>query len=45
MNRRDALARVSLLLGGSIVGAEFFLAGCNNPPAQNIRRRGHLNFL
>src|SRR5579872_2439006 len=31
MNRRDALARVGLLLGGTIVGAEVFLSGCKNP--------------
>jgi len=28
MNRRDALSRVALIMGGSIVGAEFFLSGC-----------------
>lgn len=28
MNRRDALSRVALLLGGTIIGAEFFLNGC-----------------
>jgi hypothetical protein len=28
MNRRDALSRVSLLLGGTILGAEVFLSGC-----------------
>ncbi len=28
MNRRDALSRVSMILGGSIVGAELFLNGC-----------------
>ena len=28
MNRRDALSRVALLLGGSIIGAEVFLSGC-----------------
>lgn len=28
MNRREALSRVSILLGGAIVGADFFLAGC-----------------
>lgn len=28
MNRRDALARVALLMGTSIAGAEFFLSGC-----------------
>lgn len=30
MNRRDALSRVALLVGGSIVGAEFFLSGCKS---------------
>src|ERR1700748_3599952 len=30
MNRRDAIARVSLLLGGTIAGAELFLSGCTN---------------
>ncbi len=28
MNRREALTAVSVLLGGSIIGAEFFLSGC-----------------
>lgn len=28
MNRREALSRVAVLVGGSIVGAEFFLSGC-----------------
>lgn len=28
MNRRDALSRVALLLGGTIVGANIFLEGC-----------------
>lgn len=28
MTRRDALSRVSLILGGTIVGAELFLNGC-----------------
>lgn len=28
MNRRDALTRVSLILGGTIIGAEAFLSGC-----------------
>jgi len=30
MNRRDALSRVALLLGGTIVGGEMFLSGCTN---------------
>jgi hypothetical protein len=33
MNRRDALTRVGLILGGTVVGAELFLSGCTNPPA------------
>jgi hypothetical protein len=28
MNRRDALNRVALLVGGTVIGAEFFLSGC-----------------
>jgi hypothetical protein len=43
MNRRDALARVSLLLGGTILGAEAFLSGCNNPPEQKLGVAG-MNF-
>lgn len=30
MNRREALASVSILLGGTIIGAEIFLSGCTN---------------
>lgn len=30
MNRRDALSRVALLVGGTVIGAEFFLSGCKN---------------
>src|ERR1044071_2671996 len=29
MNRREAVSRVALLLGGTIIGAEFFLNGCS----------------
>lgn len=28
MNRRDAIARVALIMGGTLVGAEFLLSGC-----------------
>lgn len=28
MNRREALSRVAVIMGGAIVGAEFFLSGC-----------------
>jgi len=32
MNRRDALARVSWILGGTIVGSGLFLEGCKSAP-------------
>jgi len=28
MNRRDAIGRVALIMGGTIIGAEFLLSGC-----------------
>lgn len=28
MNRRDAISRVALIMGGTMIGAEFFLSGC-----------------
>jgi hypothetical protein len=40
MNRRDALARVGLLLGGTVIGAEAFLSGCNNPSSAKIGGAG-----
>ena len=42
MNRREAISRVSLLLGGTILGAEAFLAGCSQPE-KNIAGAG-INF-
>lgn len=30
MNRRDALSRVALLLGGTVIGGELFLSGCTS---------------
>jgi glucoside 3-dehydrogenase (cytochrome c) hitch-hiker subunit len=32
MNRREALSRVTLILGGTIIGAEAFLSGCKPTP-------------
>ncbi len=29
MNRREAVSRVAILLGGTVIGAEFFLNGCS----------------
>jgi hypothetical protein len=42
MNRRQAISRVSLILGGTILGAEAFLAGCTQPD-KNIGGAG-VNF-
>ena len=30
MNRREALSKVALLVGGTVIGAEFFLSGCKS---------------
>ncbi|RWY53657.1 gluconate 2-dehydrogenase subunit 3 family protein [Mucilaginibacter gilvus] len=35
MNRRDALGRVGLILGGTIIGAEFFMSGCKSGSTVN----------
>lgn len=36
MTRRDAIGRVALLMGGAVIGAEFFLSGCNPPGASDV---------
>ena len=36
MNRRDALSRVALILGGTIVGANIFLEGCKPADKKQI---------
>lgn len=35
MNRREAISSVTLLLGGTLLGAEAFLSGCKNPAADS----------
>ncbi|WP_020527001.1 gluconate 2-dehydrogenase subunit 3 family protein [Flexithrix dorotheae] len=48
MNRRDALSRVSMILGGSIIGAEIFLYGCKEgtPQLSNIEfTANNISFL
>ena len=32
MNRREALSRVALIMGGTVIGAEAFLSGCKTTP-------------
>jgi hypothetical protein len=34
MNRRDAIGRVALIMGGAVIGAEFFLSGCKPTATQ-----------
>jgi hypothetical protein len=36
MNRRDAIGRVALLMGGAVIGAEFFLSGCKPGGASDV---------
>jgi hypothetical protein len=46
MNRRDAISRVALIMGGAVIGAEFFLSGCESTPkVQDLFNAGHVAFL
>ncbi|HTE02220.1 MAG TPA: gluconate 2-dehydrogenase subunit 3 family protein [Mucilaginibacter sp.] len=36
MNRRDAIGRVALILGGTVIGAEFLVSGCKPKSAANV---------
>jgi hypothetical protein len=36
MNRRDAIERVALLVGGTVIGADFFLSGCTQPRVEKV---------
>ncbi|MFD1872629.1 gluconate 2-dehydrogenase subunit 3 family protein [Hymenobacter bucti] len=38
MNRRDALTRVALLMGGAVIGGDYFLTGCS--PAASDKQAG-----
>ncbi|SMB98373.1 hypothetical protein SAMN00120144_1074 [Hymenobacter roseosalivarius DSM 11622] len=38
MNRRDALGRVALIMGGTIIGADYFLTGCSSPSEEKEAR-------
>jgi hypothetical protein len=35
MNRRDAIGRVAMIMGGAVIGAEFFISGCK-PAATKV---------
>ena len=47
MNRREAIERVALLLGGTVIGAEFFLSGCKQSvsTAENFFDTDNLLYL
>ena len=45
MNRREALGRVSILLGGSIIGAEMFLSGCKNSGSSELLSKSDISLL
>lgn len=47
MNRRDALGRVALLMGGAVIGAEFFISGCksNSTKVEDLFNQDHVAFL
>lgn len=36
MDRREALQRVAILMGGTIIGASLFLEGCERPASKDI---------
>src|ERR1700733_9621092 len=36
MNRRDAIGRVALIMGGAVIGADFFLSGCKPKTATQV---------
>lgn len=36
MDRRDAIGRIALLMGGAVVGAEFLLSGCKPKGASDV---------
>lgn len=49
MNRREAIHRVALLLGGSVIGANLFLEGCTRPAASKgveaLFEQANIDFL
>ena len=47
MNRRDAIGRVALIMGGTLIGSEFLLSGCKSktPTIQDLFDADHVAFL
>ncbi|UOR05089.1 gluconate 2-dehydrogenase subunit 3 family protein [Hymenobacter aerilatus] len=40
MNRRDALGRVALLMGGAVIGGDLFLSGCSTDNSKKTDKTG-----
>ena len=36
MDRREAISRIALLMGGTLIGMEYMLSGCKSAPAPNV---------
>lgn len=45
MNRREAVQHISLLLGGSILGTNAFLTGCNTTTSKIVLSKEDVDFL
>jgi Gluconate 2-dehydrogenase subunit 3 len=47
MNRRDAIGRVALIMGGAVIGADFFISGCKSTSKQvsDLFTEDHVAFL
>jgi len=47
MNRRDAIGRVALIMGGTLIGAEYLLSGCKPKAAkvEDLFNADHVSFL
>jgi len=47
MNRRDAIGRVALIMGGTLIGAEYLLSGCKPKAAkvEDLFSADHVAFL
>src|SRR5690606_7724431 len=48
MNRREAIQRVAMLIGGSVIGANLFLEGCTRPASKDVAvlfEKDKMNFL
>ena len=45
MNRREALSRVAIIMGGTVLGAEAFLSGCTTKPTGLQFNKDDISFL